>query len=161
MVFLLVCFWDFNGFVVCFLCVWHSCKSAKNACFCFFPNCLGFWATSLGPKPSLILFIIFLFFGVFSLVSFLCFPFIAFTWNPPPLRSHFLLFIFLCFPLFLFCLVWPPPFSLSLSSSLSCPFLSSLIIVSHVNFWFLLFVSRCSFVFAFLLVVLFYFESQS
>ena len=32
-VFFGVCsFWGFNGFVVCFLCVWYSCKSVKDAC---------------------------------------------------------------------------------------------------------------------------------
>ena len=35
----LVCFWGFNGFVVCFLCVWYSCKSVKNAIF--FPQFSG------------------------------------------------------------------------------------------------------------------------
>ena len=34
-------FWGFNAIVVCFWCVWHSCRSVKNAWF-FFPNFGGF-----------------------------------------------------------------------------------------------------------------------
>ena len=39
------CFWGlffsgFNVIVVCFLCVCHSCKSVRNACY--FPSFLGF-----------------------------------------------------------------------------------------------------------------------
>ena len=106
-------------------------------------------ATSLGPKPSL--FFCFLF--IFAVLSL---PLIE---NPVfPLKRPFLLFIFcvsLCFSLAFFGL----PFFhflvfVSLSLSLSCYFLYSLLPVSHVNFWFLLFViglfvfvSRCSNVF--------------
>ena len=82
-------------------------------------------ATSLGPKPSL--FFIFLFF--FSLLSFLCFPFLVFNWKPlfSSPQKTVLLFIFLCFPLFLFSLFWASPFftfSFSLSLSLSLLFVS-------------------------------------
>ena len=55
-------------------------------------------------------------------------------------EKPFLLFIFLGLPVFLFSLFLASPFSLYLSLSLSCPLLSSLLPVSHVNFWFLLFV---------------------
>ena len=60
-----------------------------------------------------------------------------------PLKRAFL-FIFLCLPLFLFSLCLASPFSLlflCLSLSLSLSFFpSSFLSVSHVNFWFLLFV---------------------
>ena len=103
-------------------------------------------ATSLGPKPSL--FYLFFVFLCFFFLFFLCFPFFAFfsllylknpVFPPPKKKGCFLLLIVLCFPLFLFSIFLASPFSLSLSLSLSSSFLSSLLPVSHVNFWFLLF----------------------
>ena len=73
-------------------------------------------ATSLGPKPSLFLFLffcfVFLFWGAF--------PFLVFNRKKacfPRRKGHFL-FIFESPPLFLLSLFWPPPFSVSLSLSL-------------------------------------------
>ena len=76
----------------------------------------------------------------FLWLSFLCFLSQRLIEKPcfPPKTAIFV--HFLCFHLFLFSPFWPPPVSLSLSLSLSCPFLSSLLPVSHVDFWFLLFV---------------------
>ena len=140
-------------------------------------------ATSLGPKPSLFIWFVFflffvfvweglrvrwggpkghltwplnppsVFFVFFSLFSFLCFN----RQTPvfPLKKGHFGLFIFvsLCFSLAFF---GPPPFSISLSLSLSCYFLSSFLSVSHFCISFLLFLSvdllflsSCSFVFSF------------
>ena len=85
----------------------------------------------------------------------------------PPKKGHFL-FIFRCLPLFLFSLFGASPLSsLSLSLSLSCSFLSSFLPVFHFLFLVLafsfccvcFFVSRCSFVFVVLFVVLCCFES--
>ena len=94
--------------------------------------------TSLGPKPSFLFFLCFF--------AFLALTLIEEPWFPPK-KGHFLLFIFLCFPLSLFSLFLASPFlvfsffvSLSLYLSLSCSYLSSLLPVSHVAFWFLPFV---------------------
>ena len=82
-------------------------------------------ATSLGPKPSLVLFCLVLFCFFFPFLSLLlidkkhCFP---------SRKGHFL-FIFnvsLSFSLNLF---WPPPFSVSLSLSLSFSCLSFFLLV--------------------------------
>ena len=55
-------------------------------------------------------------------------------------------------PLFLLSLVWPPPFSISLSLSLSCSFLfSSLLSFFFAIFWFLVFVSFFPFLYYLLL----------
>ena len=114
-------------------------------------------ATSLGPKPSLLFFLLCLFF--------LCF-FNRKILFPPPKKGRFV-FICLRYPLLLFSLcLGLPLFSLSLSLSLSCSFFSCFLPVFH--FWFLVlafslfgfFVSRCYFVFVFLLVVLLCFESS-
>ena len=83
----------------------------------------------------------------------------------PPKKTFFV--YFQCLPLFLFSRFWASPFlPFSLSLSLSCYFLSSFLFFI-LSFWFLLFlfvvfaffVSRCSFVFVFLLVVLCSFQS--
>ena len=118
-------------------------------------------ATSLGPKPSLFIFIVFFFSSL---------PFLSLFFNRKTLFSPLkkaILFICLCFPLLLFSLcLGLPLFSLSLSLSLSCSFFSCFLPVFHFCFWFLLylsvlfFVSRCYFVFVFLLVVLLCFESS-
>ena len=248
-VFLFV-FSGFDVIVVCFLCVWRSCKSVKNAClfpilgglvgwliivlglegsgvfvflvfvfrlfrfFCFvFVLLLDcFWCCSCFRFSSLVFsFFVFVFFGglkgqvrwpkgpphlalnppyyclvffLFLLFSFfLFFVFVFFgglkgqvRWpkGPPHLAlnpPYFVVFCFVCVCVFFaflsllfiespcfptekghFCLFfcvslcfslafcWPPPFSFSLSLSLSCFFLSSFLPVSHVSFWFLLFV---------------------
>ena len=51
------------------------------------------------------------------------------------------MFFFQCFPFFLPSLFWPPPFSLSLSLSLCCSFLPSLLSSFFAFFLFLVFVS--------------------
>ena len=63
------------------------------------------------------------FFGLFCLF-FLCFLCVSKKNLVLPLKRA-ILFILECLPLFLLSLFWPPPFSLSLSLSLSCPFLTS------------------------------------
>ena len=95
-------------------------------------------ATSLGPKPSLFI-IFFCFFGLLLFLSLLC--------NTkktcfPPRKGHFL-FILECLPLFLLSFFGAPPFSISLSLSLSfllfCLF--SFLSFFFAFFWFLVFVS--------------------
>ena len=113
-------------------------------------------ATSLGPKPSLLVFK-FVFLSL-RLIENACF-------SPPPPPKKGILFICLCRPLFIFCPFLASPFftvsffvcllsfSFFLPSCLSCQFLG-------FAFCFcLLFLSRCSFVFVVLLVVLFCLES--
>ena len=118
---------------------------------------------ALNPPYLFVLF----FFG------FLCLFFICFLIGKPcfsPKKGNFCLFICvsLCFS---FALFGPPPFfslSLSLSLSLSCYFLSSILPVFFISlsgslFLFLfglLLGSRCYVVFLFLLVVFFCFESS-
>ena len=117
-------------------------------------------ATSLGPKPSLFVLLVF----VFLFLGHLTFVFFCFCLNSlkpcfAP-KGHFCLFIcvslcfslaflekpwasqflspYLSFPLFLFSLFWASPF-FPFSFSLSCSFLSSFLPVFHFCFWFLLF----------------------
>ena len=71
-------------------------------------------ATSLGPKPSLFLFVCFVFF--FPFLSLLLLEKPVF----PPRKGIFVYFE--SPPLFLLSLFWPPPFTVSLSLSLSCFF---------------------------------------
>ena len=74
------------------------------------------------PKPSLCLFVL-LFCFLFPFLSLLLIEKPVF----PPRRAF--LFIFECLPLFLLSLFWPPPFSVSLSPSLFCSFLSFFLLV--------------------------------
>ena len=99
-------------------------------------------------------------FGV-VLVFFSCFSFLSlFFMGKPGFSPKKGIFVYLCVSLLcLFSLFLASPFSLSLSLSVSCSFLSSFLPVSHVSFWFLLFafallllVSRCCFVFVFCLL---------
>ena len=71
---------------------------------------------------------------------FFFFPFFAFNRNIFSLKRAFLLIIE-CLPLFLLSLFWPPPFSLPLSLSLSCYFLSSFLRLSLFAFFWSFFVS--------------------
>ena len=98
-------------------------------------------ATSLGPKPSLCLFLCFVYFFIIS------FPFFAFNKNLffPPRKGLFCLLLSVppCFSLAAF---FGLPFFqflfLCLSLSLSCPFLSFFLLVFlFALFWFLVFVS--------------------
>ena len=94
-------------------------------------------ATSLGPKPSLLLF----FFRFWFVSSFFAFSFLVLIAKPvfTPKNLHFCVFfcVSLCFSL---AFLGPPPFSISLSLSLSCFFLSSFLSVSHFCIWFLIFI---------------------
>ena len=111
-------------------------------------------------------------FFVFFFLFFFPLPFLYLLFNRktlfPPKDGNFCLFICVSL-LFLFSLVWASPFfSLSLSLSLSCYFLSSFLPVFFISlsgsFFFFLFGlllgSRCYVVFLFLLVVFFCFESS-
>ena len=134
-------------------------------CFVFFGGFKGQVRWPKGP-PHLALNPPYFFLFFFCFCFFLCFPLFVFsidkkTCFPPKKRSFFV--YFQCLPLFLFSLFWASPLcSLSLSLSLSCLFLSSFLPVFHFLFLvflfflfvvFAFFVSRCSFVFVFLLVV--------
>ena len=94
-------------------------------------------ATSLGPKPSLF-FVFCLFFSFLSLLL---------IENPFFPKKAFLV-IFQCLSLFCLSLFLPHPFSLYLSLSLSCSFLSSFLLV--FLFCFLLVPCFCLFISFFL-----------
>ena len=157
---------DFLGFLPFYGGVW-----GMTSCDCAFIPYL-FNNLPKGP-PHLALNPPYFFVFVFLLLFFfLCFPFFVFFYRQktcfPPKKGIFL-FIFsvsLCFSLAFF---GPPPFLpfLFLCLSLVLFFLPSFLPVFHFLFLVLafsfccvcLFVSRCSFVFVFLLVVLCCFES--
>ena len=87
-------------------------------------------ATSLGPTPSLFVFLLFFvyFFVIFP-------PFLSLFLIEKPvfsLKGHFL-FIFECLPLFLLGLFWPPPFLVSLYLSLFFSLLPSFLFIFF--FW--------------------------
>ena len=112
-------------------------------------------ATSLGPKPSLFVFLFFFF--VF------CFFFVFWLFNTKktlfsPRKGHFL-FIFSVSLSFSLSLFWPPSFCVSLSLSLSFLlfFLSSFLSFFFAVFWFLVFVSF----FLFLSSLLFFHERNN
>ena len=70
------------------------------------------------------------FWGLFCVFVFFSFPFFAFHRKTCfPLDKRIFWFIFECLPLFLLNLFWPPPFSSSLSLSLSFYFLSFFLLV--------------------------------
>ena len=90
-------------------------------------------ATSLGRKPSLFGFVVVVVFFVSSCL-------LVIEKSVSPLNKG-IFCLFVCVSLY-FCLAlcWPPPVSISLFLPVSCPFLSSFLLVSHVSFWVLLFV---------------------
>ena len=114
--------------------------------FCFF-----FGPPHLALNPPYFLFVLLLFF-LFSLLFY--FGFLIEKACVYPKKGMFV--YFLCLPLFLFGIFGPPPFSLSLSMSLSCLFLSSFLSVSHFCIWFLLFIFVL-FDFCFKMLCCFYF----
>ena len=115
-------------------------------------------ATSLGPKPSLFVFVAFLF-----CFWFLVFCFVFWLFNTKktlfsPRKGHFL-FIFSVSLSFSLSLFWPPSFCVSLSLSLFFLlfFLSSFLSLFFAVFWFLVFVSF----FLFLSSLLFFHERNN
>ena len=92
-------------------------------------------ATSLGPKPSLFVFLFFsLFCCYFIFIWRVCLVFVFFLSFLSKERPVFpytraFLFFFECLPLLPLSLSWHPPFSMSLSLSLSCSFFSSFLLV--------------------------------
>ena len=90
-------FWGFNVIVVCFLCVCHSSKSVKNACF---PQFFGlFWGgfvvlICVWKVWVFLCFLFLVFFLVLVLFLFVCFVLFC---------GWMLLFLFLFFFLFIFC----------------------------------------------------------
>ena len=128
-------FWVFFGFSGFFFCFFF---------FCCFLGGGGFKGQVRWPEgpPHLALnppYLFFLFFLSLFLIEKPCFP---------PKKGIFC-FFFECLPLFLLSLFWPPPFSLSLSLSLSFFFLPSFLSFFFAFFWFLVFVSFFSFYFFF------------
>ena len=114
-------------------------------------------ATSLGPKPSLFLFLVFFIYLFFLF----CFLVVSYKRKPcfPPRKGHFL-FIFSVSLSFSLSLFWPPSFCVSLSLSLSLFllfFLSSFLSFFFAVFWFLVFVSF----FLFLSSLLFFHERNN
>ena len=152
-----------------FLCFFTTFSLFVFFCFFFCSSLLeglrvrwgGRRATSLGPKPSLVL---------FCFVLCFCFEGLRVRWGPEPslflfsfvfvffsflslllkdkktlffLLEKGILFLLECLPLFLLSLFWPPPFSTSLSLSPSCSIVSFFLLV-------FLLLSFCSFFFIFL-----------
>ena len=99
-------------------------------------------ATSLGPKPSLFVFVAFLFCFLFLVFCFVFCCLIQKKTLFSPRKGHFL-FIFSVSLSFSLSLFWPPSFCVSLSLSLFFLlfFLSSFLSLFFAVFWFLVFVS--------------------
>ena len=114
-----------------------------------------------GP-PHLTKTLIFCFFVVFCFIAFLSLFLIEKPFYPPSKKG---IFVYLYVSPFVYHLpfLWPPPLSLYFFLSVSCPSLSSFLLVSHVSFWVLLlvfvlfvfFLQDVLLFFGFLLVVLF------